>query len=192
MRRLLLAALLVMLSACSYGELLETVEDSGGGDLTSEENPTDVQAAGSITEAKTLDEQAQEKVAESLDPELGIGTKIALANDAIRLRQYDPRYWIHRSWVNALAGDWDARIADLQAAAGLSLVVYGEEEGERRFTEFYLDATLKVMRTYADGSVTRVKMEREYCQTLGDYRTKFGSTALGKTYLVFAPTDLCS
>jgi hypothetical protein len=191
----LLALILVTasLSACSYGELLEFAEGSeSSGDLTSEGNPTDVQAAGSITEAKSDDEQAKERVAEALDPEVGIGTKIGLANEAVRLRPADPRYMVYRAVFNLLAGDEDAAYADLAAARGLSQEAYPPGEHERRYAESFLDATYGVMRSYPEGSETRERMEFVYCMEISRYRANYGSTLLGSAYLDFtAHPELC-
>jgi hypothetical protein len=194
MKRLLLAILvMVSLSACSYGELLEFVEGSGGGDLSSEENPTDVQAAGSTADAKADDEKAKEKITEALDPALGIDVKIGLATDAVQLRPADPRYLMHRAWFHQLAGDKEAAQADLAAARGLARQAYTGDEVERRTAEFYLDATYAVMGTYPDGSEIRDRMETAYCLTIFKYRSDFGSTLLGSAYLDFtAHMELCS
>lgn len=194
MRRVLVAiVVLVSFSACSYGELLEFVEGSGGGDLSSPENPPDVQAAGSTTEAESHDEQAKEKVTQALDSDLGIGTRIGLADDAVQLRPADPRYLMYRSWFNLIAGDDDAAFADLELARGLALLVYPGDDADRRYTEFYLDATYAVMTSYPAGSETRDRMEFVYCLVFFKYRSDHGASLLGSAYLDFsAHAELCA
>ncbi|MEX2419544.1 MAG: hypothetical protein WD652_04125 [Acidimicrobiia bacterium] len=185
----------LLLSACSYGELLEFVEGSaGGGDLSAPENPTDVQAAGSTTDARSDDEKAQAEITQALDPDLGVGTKIALANDAVQSRPADPRYLMYRSWFNLIAGDEEAAKADLAAAYGLAQEAYGGgPTAERRYAEFYLDATAAVMLTYPEDSETRERMEFVYCIAFFKYREDFGSSLLGSAYLDFkAHQDLCT
>ena len=188
-----LVASLLVTSACSFGELLEFVEGSpGGGDLRAPENPIDVQAAGSTVEAKSDDDQAKDKIAEALDPELAIGNKIGLATDAIALRPADPRYLMQRAWFNRIAGDDDAAKVDMAAAFGLAREAYSAEESDRRYAEFYMDATYTIMNSYPADSNIRARMEQVYCVTLFLYRADYASTLLGTAYIDFnAHLELC-
>lgn len=194
MRRLatiLLASML--LAGCSYGEVLEFMEGApGGGDLTSEENPTDVRAVGSVTEGQSDDEQAKEQITNALDPGVGVGTKIGLATDAIGLRPADPRYPMYRAVFNMIAGDFDAAVEDYGLAKGLAEDAYDGPTAERRYLEFYLDATVAVLLTYPEDSETRDRLRYVYCIALSKYQADFSDTLLGSAYLDFtAYPELC-
>jgi hypothetical protein len=196
MRRVIILVLgSVLLFGCSYGEVLEFMEGvPGGGDLSNEENPTDVRAVGSASDARSDDEQAKEQITEALDPQVGIDTKIGRATDAIELRPADPRYPMYRAWFYLIAGDHEAATEDFAMAKGLSEQAYGAgPTAERRYIEFYLDAANAVLLTYPEGSDTRDRMEFAYCLSLFKYREDFGSTLLGSAYLDFtANQDLCT
>lgn len=70
---------------------------------------------------------------------------------------------------------------------------YSAEESERRYTEFYLDATYSIMNSYPEDSDTRTRMELAYCTTLFLYRADYGSTLLGTAYLDFsAHLEFCT
>jgi len=189
----LLAATLVF-GACSYGELLEFVESSAGsGGLTSPDQPLDVQASGSTEEAEKTDEDAKEEITKALDPEVGVGTKIGHAQKAVEARPNDPRYVIYRSWFNLIAGDDEAAKADLGIAYGLTQQNIPASDAERRFAEYYLDATAAIMLTYPEGSETRDRMEFVYCLAMFRYRADFGESLPGAAYLDFtANTELCT
>lgn len=181
-----------LLASCSYGEMLEFMEGvPGGGDLTSEENPPDVRAVGSATEAERDDGQAKDQIANALDPEIAVGAKISLATDAIELRPADPRYPMYRAVFYMIAGDYDGAIDDYGLAYGLARDAYDGPTAERRYLEFYLDATVATLLPYPD-SETRDRLEFVYCAALSRYRADYSDTLLGSAYLDFtAHPELC-
>lgn len=196
MRRLvaiLLGAVLV-LSACSFEELVDFVNTSGGSDnLTAPEQPKDVQAAGSTEVAKDSEEVAKGEIAVALDPATDPATKVARANAAVLARPGDPRYLIYRAWFNRYNNDSGAALADMRASEGLARANFPDEaEAERRWNEYFLDVTLSIMRSHPEGSETYEYLFEGYCDSLGLYRSKYYGTLAGAAYVDFtAASEMC-
>ncbi len=196
MRRLvaiLLGAVLV-LSACSFDELADFVNTSGGSDnLTAPDQPKDVQAAGSTEVAKDSGEVATAEITVALDPNTDPATKVARANAAVLARPGDPRYLIYRAWFNRYNNDSGAALADINASRGLAEANFPDPaEAGRRWEEYFLDVTLSVMRSHSEGSDTYTYLFEGYCDTLRLYRNKYYDTLPGAAYVDFtSATEMC-
>ncbi len=196
MRKLvaILLGAVVVLGACSFDELVDFVNTSGGSDnLTAPEQPKDVQAAGSTDVAKDSQEVATAEIAVALDPNTDPAAKVARANAAVLARPGDPRYLIYRAWFHRYNGDSTSAVADMDASRGLTNAnIPNEAEAQRRWDEYFLDVTLSIMRSHLEGSETYDYLFVGYCGALRNYRTQYYSTLAGAAYVDFtAASEMC-
>lgn len=166
MAALALAAALLA-SGCSFAELLEFVDESAQStDLTSPEQPPDVNAAGrSASEAENEDDAR--RLAEQAIEEHDLDA----AEEAKELRPRDPRYPLIKVVLLVAEGNPAPTSEVALAKALVEAANPGESERElnRISGELYMDALHDLYASYPRGSEQSNKLKAGYCYTLRLY-----------------------
>lgn len=208
-RRLLplVLALGLLVTACSFTELVAVVEGSGSSaDLDDPENPPDVRAAGASAQAMDEEREARELLDEGLR-EHDVGKVTAVRE----LRPHDPRLPVHQAvfgiadggmtydplrrdcesppcieWLPRSQESLDRTADGIETAVGLIKAQHPEaslRQVWRMFDEHLLDAMLRQMSHYQAGTPERNRLKDAYCRGLTRYRQDYEGDAGGGLYL---------
>jgi hypothetical protein len=136
-------------------------------------------AAADTAEARRA-EQLKTEALQETDPE----RQLALLDDAIRLREWDPELRALRVAVLRARGATTEDIrSDGNVIDQVTACPDGPGECDRKTREMVLDSFRSMMDTYDDGGEDDRRLRASYCELVTTYGGMYGSSLTGSAYL---------
>lgn len=189
--RTVAVALAVALAAggCSFDELLDWMDDTGGTDLSRSRDAGE-QGAGRAGTETDKEKQARDKITEAIDEK-----DVEKVREARRLRPEDPKYAAYLAAFQIAAGEpWKEAVT---STINLMCRAIGfpdhasANDVRRRVSEETLDAVHDLLIAYPEGSPERNRLLSHYCPGLDSYQSTYSGPEVDLYMSISADYGVC-